>query len=47
MKNKVKRHLKKFQLIFICILAFMLNFKIYFLHKYKTTNKIKGKKNLI
>ena len=33
--------------IFICILAFMLNFKIYFGHKYKTTNKTKEKKRLI
>ena len=43
MKDKVKRHLhlnkKKFQFIFYVYLAFMQNFKIYFWHKYKTTNK--------
>ena len=30
---------KKISSLFICILAFMLNFKIHFWHKYKITNK--------
>ena len=43
-KDNVKRHLNlkqkdKFNSFFMCILAFMLNFEIYFLHKYKTTKK--------
>ena len=38
MKDKIKIR-KKIQLIFICVLAYMLNFKIYAWHKFKTTNK--------
>ena len=50
MTDKFKRHLDLKQEIsihfFICISAFMLNFNIYFWHRYKTINKNERKKGL-
>ena len=43
MKDKVKRHLnikyEEISIHFLCLSAFMLYFKFYFLHEYKTANK--------
>ena len=52
MKDRMKRLLNlKSELnsvdLFICILAFMLNFEIYFLLKYKTTNEMLREKDKI
>ena len=43
MKDKIKKYLKykirNFNSVFICLLDFMLNIKIYSRHEYKNTNK--------